>query len=903
MIADALAGLAVIAAALWSVVLVRTDGRRSEPRGERPALDSERDARGGDLLLTVGPPALLVFISLAQLGWSLSQTAVWMLAASGVLGALLVVSARVTGVGKSRGVVVGAWTLSCLGAVTAERLYTGSGVGQAQWLAIGAGVFLVAAFAGSRWRSTSTSSVGAVVAGVGCGLLILPLMPVIGVTINGAPGWIALGPFTGQPGDLARALIVVGMGTMFYAAGPTVRAGRLGPIARSSWPLVVAVTIGGLTNDLGPVLVLGAATVCMLVLCGPPARVLAGVVAVLAAAAAGMFLGIGKLRERLDQMLHPITADGLFQNTGLAQRALARGGLLGQGFGRGDPHMVANVDNDFVLAGIGEERGTIVLVAVFVLFAAVTTAAWANAMRATSGGPRLVAGGLASMLTVQAVYVVCAAMNIAPVTGMVVPFLSRGGSSLTGAWMVLGILVGLGAHRRQHLHGIAMNQLADRITLARRSTTAVWILMTALLLVLPAVRPSGAALAAADDGPGGVAGELVFRDGTRVVLQASGDDIRRPAEDVPGDDRPAIMYVDSVTGFGTCDASWYDDLVLRGPCRTVVGSVVPNVQNAARAGFTDGGVEGDAVAIDLSTGEVLALYSSPGSIDSTEMPGDQRGLPAVHTNSAPGSTFKVVVATAALAAGSDTVTPIRDSYTPPGGAVEVHNAGLVAGGGTLEQALAESSNTAFAEIATRTGAEPIEAMTHQLSSWPNDPGSVTGLPEITVGSELGDPDALARTGFGQQDVRATPFTMAVATGMIATDGRMPSPRLQSGLCDGPEFLQDVITRREPTLNQAISEPVLRGMRDAVEDGHAGAFDGQDAVGAKTGTADNGSGVYDGWVVAVSPVDDPRVVVAVRVWASAAGESRTGAVDATPIASNVRLAAERWLEDDVNPCVE
>lgn len=231
----------------------------------------------------------------------------------------------------------------------------------------------------------------------------------------------------------------------------------------------------------------------------------------------------------------------------------------------------------------------------------------------------------------------------------------------------------------------------------------------------------------------------------------------------------------------------------------------------------------------------------------------------------------------------------------------VHNAGKVDGGGDLVTSLAESSNTAFAEIATRTGlaniTETAQLLSGQAAEFPTYPG-------IVVGGDGDDPDSIARTGFGQQDVRATPFEMAVVAGRIATNGALPPAHFQAGVCSPDGVLHRDISETTPPnieLDGAVTRPVIAGMTAAVEDGHAGALgDLAFPVAAKTGTADNGHGQYDGWVVALAPADDPKVVVATRVYGSD-GTSRSGAGDAAPIAAAVTVAALDAMREDIDPC--
>lgn len=901
MIADALGVLSLVVVAIWAGVLARTENasRRAVASGSK----SESLGTRAQVVLAAGPPAVLALVSTAQLGWGLFDGVPYAVAAGGVAYAFLIALPRIAGRQASRVIPISAWMLTCLGAATAERLYPGTGTSQAQWAVLAIAAFGIAAVLASRWKTTPNRRIGAAVAAAGCVALALPLVPGIGITVNGAPGWIGLGPIIGQPGEIARIAVVAGIGIMFHASGPRIRSGQVSPILTASWPLAVAAAIGGVSNDLGPVLVLSGATAVVLVLARPPLRVLFIMTCSFVAVTMIMFLVIAKLRDRLDQMLHPVTEEGLLQNTGFALRAIANGGWIGTGFNHGNPHAVANVDNDFVLSGIAEERGMIALLAVISIFGAMTVTAWASAQRATSGGPRLVGAGLAAVLSVQSIYVVCAAANLAPVTGMVVPFLSRGGSSVLGMWILLGTIVGLGAHRGAEVQGSADRQLESRLTAAKGAALASWILLIVALLVSPVVRP----VPPAPDLNAGPKGNLVLRDGTlavyQEVLSSGGGEIRHLSETVSERDRPTIQYVDAATGFDACLYRWTESLVLRRGCHpnTVVSSIVPQIQEAARGGFVEG-LDGDVVVLDLQTGDILGLYSSASTAGVTE----PNSLSAISISSSPGSTFKVVVAAAALATGVSVNTPPREFYTPPGGAGVVRNAGGAVGGGTLKTALAESSNTAFAEIAVRTGIEAIASMAATLSSSSStEPNAVPVRPIFTGKTASLGPDALARTGFGQQDVRATPLSMAHVAGMLATDGRLPPPRLQAGICDGDTFRPSLVRiPKEAKLDNSITGPIIGGMKASVVGGHSGVLSNAiPPVAAKTGTADNGSGhTYDGWVIAVTPASAPRVAVVVRVWAGEDGESRSGASDAAPIASDVLVAATRYVRDGVkDPC--
>ncbi|MFC6011694.1 FtsW/RodA/SpoVE family cell cycle protein [Nocardia lasii] len=388
-------------------------------------------------------PAMLVLCALTGLGAEVREAG-WAVAA-GVGGVgVLALTRRLAVHAPVVPIAVGAWTLTCLGAVTAERL--NPGVGQARWVVLALAGFVVAAWVAPHLGGIGSRG-GGWVAGVGSVLLLAPLLPGIGARVSGAPGWVSIGPVTGQPAELGRPLVIIGTAAMLAAAGSSLRAGRLRATLLACWPLPIAAVAAMAADDLGPLLLLGLAVVAMVLLNKPrPLHTLALLGALLGGGAL-VFALVGKLHNRLEQMLHPITDDGRLHNTGAALRLMVDGGWFGSGFGAGATERVVNIDNDFVLAALGGERGFLGLLLVLAIAAAVTDACWRTASSAADGGLRLGGYGLSALLSAQLIYTTLATMTALPVTGVVVPFLSRGGSALIGVWVVLGLIAGIGRRR------------------------------------------------------------------------------------------------------------------------------------------------------------------------------------------------------------------------------------------------------------------------------------------------------------------------------------------------------------------------------------------------------------------------------------------------------------------------
>ncbi|MFD6104129.1 FtsW/RodA/SpoVE family cell cycle protein [Nocardia salmonicida] len=418
-------------------------------------------------------PAMLVLCALTGLGTEVSQAG-WALAA-GVGGVgVLALTRRLAVHAPVVPIAVGAWTLTCLGAVTAERLNRGAGTGQARWALLALMGFVVAAWIAPHLGGIGSRG-GAWVALVGSALLLAPLAPGIGAQVSGAPGWVTIGPVTGQPAELGRPLVIIGTAAMLAGAGSSLRAGHLRSTLLACWPLPIAAAAALAADDLGPLLLLGIAVVAMVLLGKPRPLHTIALLGALLGGGALVFLLVGKLHNRLEQMLHPITDDGRLHNTGAALRLLVDGGWFGSGFGAGATERVVNIDNDFVLAAVGGERGFLGLLLILAVAAAVTDACWRTAGLAADGGLRLGGYGLSALLSAQLVYTTLATMTALPVTGVVVPFLSRGGSALIGVWVVLGLIAGIGRRRAPARVASDEHAARERGQVARMVVVLAWL--------------------------------------------------------------------------------------------------------------------------------------------------------------------------------------------------------------------------------------------------------------------------------------------------------------------------------------------------------------------------------------------------------------------------------------------
>lgn len=351
---------------------------------------------------------------------------------------------------------------------------------------------------------------------------------------------------------------------------------------------------------------------------------------------------------------------------------------------------------------------------------------------------------------------------------------------------------------------------------------------------------------------------------------------------------------------------------------TIVTTIEPAVQAAARDAL--GQRRGAVVALDPSTGEILALWSYP-SYDPNQLSGGgSDAIVAARTaleadpaqpllNRAlrgfypPGSTFKVVTAAAALEAGTDAQATFEDPVSTdlPQTDAEIGNfgGGRCNGGQpiTLAEALQVSCNTTFAQLGLDLGPGPLAERATAFGFDSDLGGQLAALQpsRFPPPGDL-DPPATAQSAIGQRDVRATPLQMAVVAGAVGEGGTLRAPRLVSRI----EDFSGVVRRTfEPAvIGQALSVGSARALTEmmvaVVEDGTAvrAGIDGV-AVAGKTGTAQTGvaGGAPTVWFTGFAPAEDPTVAVAVVLEDGGdVGDEATGGQVAAPIARTVIAAA-------------
>src|SRR5215216_5838586 len=287
-------------------------------------------------------------------------------------------------------------------------------------------------------------------------LLVLVLLPGFGVTVNGARRWLGAGPLQFQPAELMKLALVLHAAAVLSARPKIARSlrGVAGPIFL---PGGCAVLLIAAQPDLGTALVIGFTLAAMLVAAGLPLRQL-GLVAGGGALLVLVYALLDPERtERLTTFANPwADAAGAGFQSVQGQIAIGSGGLFGLGPGQSVQKIfyLPEAHTDFILAVIGEELGLAGVCALLCLYGMIGYAGLRTARNAKGAYAKLLAGGLTSLILCQALLNVYAVLGLAPLTGVPLPFISSGSTSLIVLLCAMGLLLNVAGGGSAHLRAV-----------------------------------------------------------------------------------------------------------------------------------------------------------------------------------------------------------------------------------------------------------------------------------------------------------------------------------------------------------------------------------------------------------------------------------------------------------------
>jgi cell division protein FtsW (lipid II flippase) len=351
--------------------------------------------------------------------------------------------------------------LTAVGLTEIYRLGPSDAFKQGLWIVVGLVLFAVALIGlGRNYRVLESYKY---LFGLGAiALLYLPRLPGIGTTVNGARLWVHVGGLAFQPGELAKISLVVFLAAYLREKREVLAQGRLkdlGPLLLI-WGGAMLVLVA--TNDMGSgILYLGIFLAMLYIATSRLAYVVAGIVLF----AIGGYVAsreVSHIAERVTVWLHPWTSHKVFcpLTGGYALRqdcqgyqivkslySIANGGWLGSGLGKGTftttsgTPLIPYVNTDFIYSALAQELGLIGVSALLLVFMLFVARGMKSALQVDDGFSKLLAAGLTFGFALQTFIIVGGVLRIIPLTGITLPFVSYGGSSVVANFVVLAGLL------------------------------------------------------------------------------------------------------------------------------------------------------------------------------------------------------------------------------------------------------------------------------------------------------------------------------------------------------------------------------------------------------------------------------------------------------------------------------
>ncbi len=351
--------------------------------------------------------------------------------------------------------------LTAVGLTEIYRLGPASAFKQGVWIVVGVSVFAVALVALRRdYRLLENYKY---LFGLGAiGLLFMPLLPGIGETVNGARLWVHVGALKFQPGELGKIALIVFLAGYLREKREVLAQGRL-----KDWgPLLViwgaAMMVLFVTDDLGSALLYYGIFLAMLYVATARLAFVAVAVGLFLVGSAAVYQGTPHVRERVTNWLNPWTTEKVYcpltgtsalrQDCGSYQEvqslySIAHGGYGGTGLGSGTftsasgRQIIPDLNTDFIYSALAQELGLIGAAALLMLYMVFVLRGFRVSLFAGDGFSKLLAAGLTFCFALQTFIIVGGILRVIPLTGITLPLVSYGGSSIVANFFVLAGLM------------------------------------------------------------------------------------------------------------------------------------------------------------------------------------------------------------------------------------------------------------------------------------------------------------------------------------------------------------------------------------------------------------------------------------------------------------------------------
>jgi peptidoglycan glycosyltransferase len=289
-------------------------------------------------------------------------------------------------------------------------------------------------------------------------LLLLPMVPGVGFANGGARIWVSIGPINFQPGEFAKLSLALFFAGYLSERRELIAAGtwKVGPFNLPelrhllpillAWGASVIVMVG--QKDLGSSLLFFTLFVVLLWVATEKASYLVLGLGLFAAGAFAAYQMFSHVQTRVTIWLDPWSEFAADSPTGgrgyqivQAMFAMGSGGTTGSGLGLGDPTRIPEAKNDFIFAALGEELGLVGSTGVLIAYLLMIGAGLRVAMRTDRAFEKLLAVGVTTILGMQAFIIIGGVIRLVPLTGITLPFVSYGGSSLLANYILLALLI------------------------------------------------------------------------------------------------------------------------------------------------------------------------------------------------------------------------------------------------------------------------------------------------------------------------------------------------------------------------------------------------------------------------------------------------------------------------------
>lgn len=881
------------------------------------------------LLCIAAPLAILLFAMIAlnqgeELGWASIGVPV------GIFASFIVshLALRKFAPAADPAILPICFALSSIGIAFVTRLAPDLAIRQVGWLILGI-IFMIAVIVFMK-NMDKTANYKYTLMVIGLILLLSPLLPGIGNEIYGSRIWLSIGGFSFQPGEIAKIFIVLFLAGYLAQNREmlSVFTHKVGPFKFPDlstllpllimWLLSMAIVV--FEKDLGSALIVYFVFLTMLyVASGKKFYLVVGLLTI-AIGAVILFFFFSHVQVRVDTWLNPF-ADPTNTGYQLVQSifSMADGGLFGVGIGSGLADNIPIVESDFIFAAIAEETGLLGAAGLLLLYLCFAIRGLVTAARAKSDVNSFIAVGLTATIVLQAFIIVGGVTRLIPLTGLTLPFVSQGGSSLLASFIAVGFLLkcgdqstGVESEIASGTGNLSAEGVLGRVSLGKRITNtmvafsvlfALLVANLTMIMVVQAdeyknmpinnhtlVKESKTERGTISTYDNVVLAQSVEQsDGTYKRVYPAGTlaaHIVGYASEKFGTAGIESSYNDTLKGQRNY-ASWTDVLnastgnsAAGNDVKLTINSTIQKAAQNALEGFS-----GACVVIDPKTGAVLALASSPtynaadietllqnssNSSDSSAL--YNRATQALYP---PGSTFKIVTLTGAL---ENNVATESSVFKAPG-AMKIGNGDITNFNGrsygeiTLARATEVSANTVYAQLGVEMGADML-VKTAEDFGFDQDikfdlPLAKSLMPKPEEMTEWETAWAAAGEPVGEHESPAGPqstvLEMAMVGCAIANNGVIQKPYLvdsiynAEGKCSFTASPSPLMT----TTNSATANRVKSILEGVVASGTGGAAAVPGVkIAGKTGTAETGKPIDDSWFVGIGPSENSRVIVAI-----------------------------------------